>query len=83
MAKHPANIVENIYLLADKLLDASRLLEGTFGHAGLWRDLPANRVDEFEKLLSGDYLMTSKAIRAYADAWQAELDVEPITAEVE
>jgi len=76
MAKHPATIVENIYVLADKLLDASRVLEGTFGHNGLWRDLPPGRVDEFEKLLSGDYLMTSKSVRAYADAWQAELDAE-------
>jgi hypothetical protein len=75
--KHPANIVEAIYVLADLMLDASRVLEGTYAHRGLWRDLPEERCDEPENLLkSFDFLMTSKAVREYADAWQAQLDTE-------
>lgn len=74
---HPANICANVQLLADLLVDTSRLLEGTYGHPGLWRDLPTERADELEKLLGGfDFLMTSKVVRAYADAWQAQLDTE-------
>jgi hypothetical protein len=73
--KHPAKLVEAIYTLADTMLDASRVLEGTYGHPGLWRDLPDERAAELEKLIDGfDFLMRSKAVRGYADAWQAELD---------
>jgi hypothetical protein len=75
--KHPAKLVETIYILSDLMLDASRVLEGTYGHRGLWRDLPDARADELEKLIGGfDFLMTAKAVRAFADAWQGELDKE-------
>jgi len=75
--KHPANIVEAIYVLADLMLDASRVLEGTYAHRGLWRDLTPEREAQLEAILGTfDFLMTSKAVREYADAWQAQLDTE-------
>lgn len=75
--KHPANIVEALYVFTEQLENAARVLEGTYGHAGLWRDLPPERADELEKMLGGfDFLMTAKSVRAYADAWQAEIDAE-------
>lgn len=78
-AVHPAKLVDRLYILADLLIDADRVLDGTYGHRGIWRDLPPERADALEKMLGGfDFLMTSKAVRAYADAWQAEID----TAEV-
>jgi hypothetical protein len=77
MAKRPEILVEQIYMLADLLTDAERLLDGTFGHNGLLRDLPQERADQLEKLLSGcDLFMTAKAIREYADTWQGQLDAE-------
>lgn len=73
-------LVEGLYGLADLMIDASRTLEGTYGNRGLWRDLPPDRADALEKMLGGfDFLMTSKAVRAYADAWQAQLDAEETT----
>ena len=75
--KHPAKNVENVYLLADLLTDTQRLLEGTYGHPGLYRDLPADRADALEEILATepfDFLHAAKAVREFADAWQAELD---------
>ena len=77
MSKRPEVLVEQIYMLADLLTDAERLINGTFGHNGLFRDLPQERADQLEKLLGGcDLFMTAKAIRDYADAWQGQLDAE-------
>ena len=77
MTKRPEVLVEQIYMLADLLTDAERLLDGTFGHNGLLRDLPQERADQLERLLGGcDLFMTSRAIRKYADAWQGQLDTE-------
>lgn len=74
---HPAKLVGGLYVLADLLIAADRVLDGTYGHRGIWRDLPKDREAELEKMLGGfDFLMTSKAVREYADAWQAELDAE-------
>lgn len=78
--KHPAKVCESIYLLADLLTDIERLLAGTYGHPGLWRDLTPDRADALEAILrddsggSFDFLTTSKAVRDYADAWQAQID---------
>ncbi|HEY9219509.1 MAG TPA: hypothetical protein VIO94_15790 [Phenylobacterium sp.] len=75
--KHPAKIVDALYILTEQLDNAARVLEGTYAHAGLWRDLAPDRAAQLEAMLGGfDFLMTAKAVRAYADAWQAEIDAE-------
>lgn len=72
---HPAKIVDALYVFTEQLENAARVLEGTYGHAGLWRDLPKERAEELEKMLGGfDFLMTAKSVRGFADAWQAEID---------
>jgi len=75
--QHPTKLVEGLYALADLLADAERVLDGPRGRGGIWRDLSPERADDVEKILGAyDFLMTSKAVRAYADAWQAELDTQ-------
>lgn len=77
MTKHPAKIIDTIYILSDLLIDASRVLEGTYGLPGLWRDLPEGRADELEGILKGfDFLTAAKAVRSYADTWQSAIDAE-------
>lgn len=78
--KHPASNVENVYRLADLLTDTQRLLEGTYGHPGLYRDLTSERADALEAIMARepfDFLHAAKAVREFADAWQAELDASP------
>ena len=75
---HPAKAVEALYILADLLIDTDRTINGTYGLTGVWRSLTPERQAQFDAVIGDyDFLMTSRKIRAYADAWQAELDAEP------
>lgn len=67
-ARDPADTVEDIYQLADALSQTDKALD-------FWSHLSADREAALEAILGTyDFLMVGKAVRAFADAWQAELD---------
>lgn len=67
--RDPARVVADIYDLADCLERADKEL------ANFWNSLSPDREADMESILGTyDFLMVGKKVRAYADAWQGQLD---------